>query len=162
MDWRGVTMHNVVRLKRRGTKKADDSALKTYRFHRSYNARIVESGEGKFPNIDEAVQAAANAHMADFLDYTGKPLDLNEADTLEETVFPDVRWSVWVYDNGLKQIVKEASLRPGYVMSDDVQEIVTELAALDFDWPSHKRQIRALMDRARRIVKSQGVQNEFE
>lgn len=154
-------MHQVVRLRvnRKGTKKADDTALKQYTFRRSYNARIIEEGTGLFPGVATAVDAAEKAHLSDLMDYTGKMVEFEELDYVEETAFPDVLWSIIVDGQAA---IGDTSLRAGYVTGDDVQELVTELAECDVNDHSNRRVLRSLIERCQRLIARQKLQAQDE
>lgn len=143
--------------RRLGIVKPQDAEMPIYGLIRGRNVRVYEVGAGRFPNLDEALYAAKDAHLGNPVDYSGKTVVL-ERKGEDETVFMDVEWSVAPIDENAPFKV----LKDDYVTSGTVQELMEELALLSPDWPSDIRALRALCERARRLVEYQIEQSVYE
>jgi hypothetical protein len=155
-------------MKRRGTAKPSQEGLKAYTLTRSYNIRVFEKAMCVFPSDEEAVLAATYAHMYDLIDANGHNVHF-ERICEDEASFIDL---AWVVDKitptsndplAFTPIVDgAAALRDGYVMSEDVVDLIEAMAGLDPDWPGDMRAVKAAIHYAKELSNRLKAQAEYE
>ena len=129
-------------------KHPDQTGLKTYKFTRSYNVRVYEVAEGQFASDEEAKYSAQQAHFDVLVDSSGKALTFERVSE-DEPVMYDLGWMIDRVSgdpdtpNLIAPVVDGEHLRPGYVDTIMLLDVINEIGPLDQDWPGHMRQMRA-------------------